>query len=47
MLGHYIVVCGFDREKQLIYYKDPAVKSGNDSVTKSDYSIVKFEAIYF
>ncbi|XP_046463381.1 guanylyl cyclase 1-like isoform X1 [Daphnia pulex] len=26
--GHYIVICGFDTKKKLIYYRDPAVKSG-------------------
>ncbi|KAI9559665.1 protein C22orf13 [Daphnia sinensis] len=35
--GHYIVICGFDTKKKLIYYRDPAVRSELCCLTFSSF----------
>lgn len=35
--GHYIVLSGFDREKQLIYFKDPSVRKELCWISFSDF----------
>lgn len=30
--GHYIVVCGFNPDEKILYYKDPAVRNGMRSL---------------
>ena len=31
-VGHFVVVCGFNRKKKVIYYKDPGSNCGKECI---------------